>query len=126
MRREDGGAGPSKPGLPSNLMGTLLVMLQGISLSAEVGGGLGGGVSSPAMVAKFLVPVMIGGEPSGRCIGNDCGTKTLQRNSHQSSILDQMSAQIGEENFHEGTVPSKYNVPTHTDNTRESSNLKRF
>ncbi|GJZ42386.1 hypothetical protein Tco_0589272 [Tanacetum coccineum] len=38
----------------SNLMGTLLVMLQGISLSAEVGGGLSGGVSSPAMVAKFL------------------------------------------------------------------------
>ncbi|GJZ42387.1 hypothetical protein Tco_0589273 [Tanacetum coccineum] len=47
---------------------------------------------------------MIGGEPSGRCIGNDCGTKTLQRNSHQSSILDQMSAQIGEENFHCGAL----------------------
>ncbi|GJQ94161.1 hypothetical protein Tco_0005300 [Tanacetum coccineum] len=37
-----------------NLMGTLLVILKWISLSAEVGGGLGGGVSSPAMVAEFF------------------------------------------------------------------------
>ncbi|GJT61774.1 RNA-directed DNA polymerase, eukaryota [Tanacetum coccineum] len=45
----------------SNLMGTLLVMLKRISLSAEVGGGLGGGVSSPAMVAEFFVDNVVRG-----------------------------------------------------------------
>ncbi|GJU26050.1 hypothetical protein Tco_1164671 [Tanacetum coccineum] len=38
----------------SNLIETLLVMLKGISLSAKVGRGVGGGVlSSPAMVVDF-------------------------------------------------------------------------
>ncbi|GKB65819.1 hypothetical protein Tco_0927231 [Tanacetum coccineum] len=74
--------GPNEPGknqggvhdtVGSNLMGTLLVMLKGISLSAEEGGELSGEVSSSTMVAELWVgfreklgTISIGSEKLGR------------------------------------------------------------